>query len=205
MGVCCVRLPLPRCRRTVADARTTPTCERRGMVARDRAPEDEACASTILVTAGGKPRELPFALLAERWMVVALVGATAARDGDERGGGGERAGEHTALLWPRCRPRGRRHGRVRRPAWTLVGSSRFLRLYSAAIYCGDPCLLDGRRWFRLYDLARCCVHVLLVASSLFYSSRFADLPSVYLPILLSLCTIMLAILLVVSVCTIMLS
>uniref|UniRef100_A0A8R7P225 Uncharacterized protein n=1 Tax=Triticum urartu TaxID=4572 RepID=A0A8R7P225_TRIUA len=99
---------------------------------------------------------------------------------------------HTALLWPRRQPRGRRHGRVRRLAWTPVGSSRFLRLYSAAIYCDDPCLLDGRRWFclfrlavvayvdacvflsfafRLYDLARCCVHVLLVASSLFYSSR----------------------------------
>ena len=55
---------------------TTPTCERRGVVARDRAPEDEACASTILVTARGKPRELPFTLLAERWMVVALVGGT---------------------------------------------------------------------------------------------------------------------------------
>ncbi|XP_048563751.1 uncharacterized protein LOC125544201 isoform X2 [Triticum urartu] len=178
---------------------TTPTCERCGMVACDRAPEDKACTSMILVTAGGKPRPGVAVRATGRAVDGGGLGgghrrmgmnAVAAPPGADRGG--ERAGEHTALLWPRCRPHGRHHRRVRRPAWTLVGSSRFLRLHSAMIYCDDPCLLDGRRWlslfllavvacvdafvllsfaFRLYNLARCCVNVLLVAPSLFYSSR----------------------------------
>ncbi|EMS53416.1 hypothetical protein TRIUR3_24971 [Triticum urartu] len=87
-----------------------------------RAPEDKACTSMILVTAGGKPRPGVAVRATGRAVDGGGLGgghrrmgmnAVAAPPGADRGG--ERAGEHTALLWPRCRPHGRHHRRVRRP------------------------------------------------------------------------------------------